>query len=369
MIDVVRGAHAEGQAIEVVNGRHDVIHNDVLGDQVIQAGTDQVQEVLLGQALGIPLVQQLLEHGKAHLLGDTGLLRIKVDKVGHIHHAVGEYPHQMHAGVQVVHLNGGLVDPQLLQLASPLPGEHFPRFGHDLSGGGVSHREGQLLPREPGGQGQFFVELIAAHGGQVIPPGIEEQGGQQALGGVHRGGLAGTQLAVDLQQSLLVGLAGVFLQSGQDSGILPEHVEDFHIGAGTHSPDQTGDGQLAVLVDADIEHVGQVRLVLQPGPPVGDDGGGIGDVVRLVRIAGEVHPGGADDLRDDDTLRPVDDEGARVGHDGEIPHEDLLLLDLSGLLVAQAHLHFDGLGVGGVLGLALLDGVLGGIVHGEADEG
>ena len=60
---------------------------------------------------------------------------------------------------------------------------------------------------------------------------------------------------------------------------------------GAQGTDQAGDGQLAVLVDADIEDVAQVGLILQPGAPVGDDGGGIGVVVGLVLVVGIVHAG------------------------------------------------------------------------------
>ena len=58
-----------------------------------------------------------------------------------------------------------------------------------------------------------------------------------------------------------------------------------------------------------------------------------------------------------------------LGHQGEVAHEDLLLLDLLGLLVAQAHPDLDGGGIRGVPGLALLHGVLGGLIHGVVDEG
>ena len=57
-----------------------------------------------------------------------------------------------------------------------------------------------------------------------------------------------------------------------------------------------------------------------------------------------------------------------MGHEGEIAHEDLLLLDLAGLLVMQAHLHLHGGGIGGVTGLALLHVVLGLLVHGVINE-
>ena len=84
---------------------------------------------------------------------------------------------------------------------------------------------------------------------------------------------------------------------------------------------------------------------------------------------GVIDAGGADDLGDDDALGTVDDEGAGLGHQGEVAHEDLLLLDLLGLLVAQAHPHLQGRGIGGVPGLALLHRVLGLFIHGEVDEG
>ena len=42
-----------------------------------------------------------------------------------------------------------------------------------------------------------------------------------------------------------------------------------------------------------------------------------------------LHARGADELGDDDALGAVDDEGALVGHHGEVAHEDELLLDLA----------------------------------------
>ena len=49
----------------------------------------------------------------------------------------------------------------------------------------------------------------------------------------------------------------------------------------------------------------------------------------------EVDAGRADELRDDDTLGAVDDEGALVGHQREVAHEDRLALDLAGLVVHE----------------------------------
>ena len=91
-------------------------------------------------------------------------------------------------------------------------------------------------------------------------------------------------------------------------------------------------------------------------------------LVSLVYLVAKVNAGASDDLGDNDTLCAVDDEGAAVGHEREIAHENLLLLDLVGLFVVQTHANLDGLCVRCVALLALLHGVLGRLVHGVIEE-
>ena len=57
-----------------------------------------------------------------------------------------------------------------------------------------------------------------------------------------------------------------------------------------------------------------------------------------------------------------------MGHQGEIAHEDLLLLDFARLLIVQADADLHGGGICGVPGLALLHVVLGLFVHAVVDE-
>ena len=174
---------------------------------------------------------------------------------------------------------------------------------------------------------------------------------------------------MDLQQSLFIALAGVLLHGDADGGIVAEVVQDLAVGLQADGPDQAGDGQFPVLVDADPEHLVGVGLILQPGTPVGDDGGGEDRQVGLgIDLLAVVDAGGADDLGDHHALGAVDDEGAGLGHQGEVPHEDLLLLDLLRLPVAQAHADLQRGGVRGVPGLALLHAVLGRLVHAVVDE-
>mgnify|MGYP002550637480 CR=1 FL=1 len=182
--------------------------------------------------------------------------------------------------------------------------------------------------------------------------------------------LTGPELAVNLAHGFLVALAGILLNGGNDAGIVAELVQDLLVRLQAQGPDQAGDGELAVLVDADPEDLVGVGLILQPGAPVGDDSGGEDGQVGLdVRLLAVVHTGGPDDLGNHDALGAVDNKGAGVGHQREVAHEDLLLLDLLGLLVPQADLHLQRRGVGGIPGLALLHVVLGRLIHLVVDEG
>ena len=81
-----------------------------------------------------------------------------------------------------------------------------------------------------------------------------------------------------------------------------------------------------------------------------------------------VHAGAADDLGDDDTLRAVYDKRTAGGHEREIAHEYLLLLDLLGLKIAQTHADLQRCGIRCVACLALFFRVLGLLVHGIIHE-
>jgi hypothetical protein len=76
------------------------------------------------------------------------------------------------------------------------------------------------------------------------------------------------------------------------------------------------------------------------------------EAVPLARL--EDDAGRTDELRHDDALGAVDDEGALLRHHGEVAHEDGLLLDLTGVAVHEPGAHEDRRAVGHVLLLALL---------------
>jgi len=171
-------------------------------------------------------------------------------------------------------------------------------------------------------------------------------------------GGARAELPVDVLQGLLLGLEVIALEGGPDGLGLAEQLEDLLLGP-TERLEQHRHVLAPLAVDADPDRVPLVHLELEPRAPGRDDLGQVDVLVRrLVQLAAEIDTWTADQLGDHHPLRAVDDEGALVGHHGEVPHEDLLLLDLTRVLVDELALDEQWRRIGHVLVLALLHGVL-----------
>lgn len=100
------------------------------------------------------------------------------------------------------------------------------------------------------------------------------------------GRIARTQLAVYLDQALVAPVGGVLLEGGDHALVLAEDLLDALVGDGAdegivnaaepgcgavpvvraHGLEEPGDGELAVLVDADVENVARVGLILSHAP-------------------------------------------------------------------------------------------------------
>ena len=202
MVDVVLDGDAPGQAVHIVDGGQDVVHNDVLGYQLILVENDLVNELLPAV-----LAQQLLEDAEADPLFDlAGLPGVEIHVAAHVAHAVGDYPEG-----RAVHVDRHVADARGIQQAGVLLGQEAALVKENLAGGGVRHGINQLPPGDPLPQRKLLIELIPAHHRKVVAPGVKEQPRDQGLAGLHRGGLSGTQAAVDVQHGVLVALAGVLL--------------------------------------------------------------------------------------------------------------------------------------------------------------
>ena len=216
---------------------------------------------------------------------------------------------------------------------------------------------------------ELLVVLVAADCGNVVAAHIEEHHVHEGGRRLDRGRLARTHLLVDLDEGLVRAVRRVLVEGREKERILAEQLLDLRVGLYADGTDEGGDRNLAVLVDADIENVVCIGLVLEPCAAVRDNGGGEQDLIGLVELLAVVYAGRTDQLRYDCALCAVDDEGRGVGHLREVAHEDLLLLDLARLLVAQTHTDLERRCICCIACLALFDTVLRLFIHRVVEEG
>ena len=182
---------------------------------------------------------------------------------------------------------------------------------------------------------QLLVDLVPADLGQVVALVLEEQVVQQGLRALLGRRLARTQLAVDVQQRLVLAADVVLLQGRQQHRRPGEMLAD-PLGVPAEGLQQHGDRLATLAVDAHADGVALVDVELEPGTTGRDDLDGE-DVLTggLVQVLVEVDARGPDQLGHDDALGAVDDERALAGHHREVAHEDGLRLDLAGLAVHE----------------------------------
>jgi hypothetical protein len=219
----------------------------------------------------------------------------------------------------------------------------------ELLDAGIAQRVQQLLGYLRVGGGQNFAGFLVDHSLCDDPPdqilvGNFKRGDARFLDHLHVTG--SDPLALGHQD--LAGLAANVEERGFAAQALGHQ---FELGATLFQSDtagfeecpqdllvihaqcaqQDGDRQFAAAVDAREDTVLGVELEVQPGAAVGDHARGEQQLAAGVRLAAVVvvkHAGRAVQLRNDDALGAVDDEGAGFRHQRQIAHVDFLLLDV-----------------------------------------
>ena len=126
---------------------------------------------------------------------------------------------------------------------------------------------------------------------------------------------------------------GTFFAQLEGRG-LKEHFENL-FGVIPESAQQHCRRQLTTPVDPHVDEILGIKLKVEPGTTVRDHAraieqlaGGMGFPTVVIKK----YTGGSMQLGDDDALGTVDDKGAVLGHQGYLPHIDVLFLDvLNGL--------------------------------------
>ena len=329
------------------------------------------QTALVGQTgQGVRLVHELRELRGTEELLDGGHDRADVDErlrgdlvdVLGAHALTDDALHTAHADTELV--GDELADGADAAVAEVVDVVDLEALLAGSEGQEVAQRRDDILVGEHrdlffGGEVEFLVDLVTTDAGQIVALRVKEQALEQAAGSIHGGRLARTQATVDLDEGVLTGKGGVALQGALDHIGVTEQLDDVFVGDGDAKGAQEHRGALlALTVDGDHELVALVDLKLKPGT-AGRDDLGLVDLLARIHLGAVVHARGADELRDDDTLGTVDDEGALISHHGEVAHEDELLLDLAGLLVGETDVGQKRSLIGHILLAALLDGVRG----------
>ena len=231
----------------------------------------------------------------------------------------------------------------------------------------VTDHLGDVVLAEHGGLGgiqgnvhaKLTVQLVTADLGQVVAARGEVHVVQQSLGSLNRRGLTRAQLTVDVQQSLIAVLDGVLLEGCADGVVLTELSQNLGLGP-AQSLEQNGHGLLTLAVQTNAHLVALVNLKLEPCTAGGNHAGRVDVLIGgAVRSLLEVGAGGTHQLGDNHALGTVNHEGTGLGHQGEVAHEQGLLLNLAGSEVHEFSLNVQRSRVGCVTVLALLNRVLG----------
>ena len=123
----------------------------MLGHQVVLA---LGHSLLQGGLVLAELVQQLAQDLEANLFGNAARLRVEGDKLGHVHHAVGE-----NLDALPVHIHDGLRHPSVLQFLGLGPGQGLARLGNDLTGAGSATGAASFWPESRGHRESFLLNL------------------------------------------------------------------------------------------------------------------------------------------------------------------------------------------------------------------
>ena len=260
---------------------------------------------------------------------------------------------------RVVHEHEHFVYARILNFLSLRLGNLFARLYDDLPRFGIDDRLGRLAAGKAIGEVELFIVLVSAHFGDVVAAGIEEQVIKVLTDGVLRGDFAGTKTPVKFDKAVHFRARRILFQRFGDDLVAGEQILYRAVGAEAQSAQKHGDAELLFSVHADVESVLRVLFEFQPRAAVGHDGGGEHLLARLVLRRSVIHARGTDELRNDDALRAVDDEGAVFRHQGQIPHENFLVEHFVFHLVDKADLHSQRKRVGGVAVAAFFFVILG----------
>ena len=363
-----------------------VLHQ--LADRAHPAVAEMVDVVDL--ALAVAQVDEGLDHAEDVLLAQHAQRVLGLHVEAHVHLDASDRGEIVALGIEEQRAEHGLGGIERRRLARAhhaidveqrvfarhvlVDVERVADVGADIDVVDVEHRE-FLVPRLVEGLEQLLGDLAAGLDVDFAGLGVDEVLGdvvadQLLVGHAQRLEAALGELARLANGDLLAGLDHDLAGVGVDEivyrlvaahavgverhppavfralvdDLLEERVEDL-LAVHAEREHQRRHRNLAATVDARMDDVLGVELDVEPGAAIGNDPRREQELARgmgLALVVVEEHAGRTVHLRDDDALGAVDDEGAVVGHERDVAHVDVLLLDVldgagAGLLVDIEH--------------------------------
>ncbi len=331
VVDIVVHAHAVREVEVVVDDGDDV----VLGDLTRDEGSQVVKDSLLLLRLGGESFPDRHQRGTIYELLDAELFGVPGEVGGKVHGVVADDLDALAlTAYHVDRVDARVLDrPSVVVREHAALGEYFARFGdYDVLGKRLAH--------DAVGKRELLVVLISAHAGDIVALLVVEDTGDIRLDAFVGDDLAVLDGPVQLLPRVSALVGSVLGEGRLEDGVVPEDIEKSLVLGESDGAEHQGGGDLLLAVYLDVESAGGILLELHPSAVLGDDGALVCDVAVLIHFLGEVDARAPDELADDNALCAVDDEGPRLGHEGDITHEYLVLFDEVALL-ADGQAHFD----------------------------
>ncbi len=290
------------------------LHAADAGQVVAVKGKEQVEEQVLRRILGRRLARA------HHAIDFHQRLQRRLGVVD------TQGVRNISAAIEVVHVQRGhRLDAGLAEILQLFGGDLVVRRGQQLAGLAVDDIGGHDAPDR----------IVVRHFQRrdVLGRQLAHVARSDALAGFHQHVATNRQIEA---QRLAAQALGDQLQRGATLLAEVEHIvleEDAQhlLVVVAERAQQHRHRQLAATVDAGEQRVLRIELEVQPRAAVGDHARReqqLAGAVRLAAIVIKEHTRRTMQLRDDHPLGAVDDEGAGVGHERNLAHVDLLLLDV-----------------------------------------
>ena len=262
VVDIVTVPESVLEVHIIIDRSQNIFLCDMFWDQLMYISGDRIRQLL--RVLRV-LLEDLTQNREVDLFCDPEASRLAVHKIRD--HHVGEYFYKPFLCLDPHKRNSCILDG-----LSHLDRNFIAFLAENLTTERIHHILREDLVPDPVLQSQFLIKFISADLRKIISSGIKKHCCHKVFCTVQAKRLAGTDLAVQLLQTLLVVLGGIFGKACQNLRLLAKEFQDFLIRTYTERADQHSDRYLSCSIYTNVENIIGIGLVLEPCTAIGNDG-------------------------------------------------------------------------------------------------